>query len=216
MIMDLPKNYVGNGRDIFVENNILKIYKNVPFRKLVYELTYQIKGGKHRCLYCNSIIVNNKVTLDHLYPQDFGGLTITNNLLPCCQKCNAEKSNMTAKEYKMFLNYKQLGEEKNYFKSLQKKKEAIRYLNKYQVPESWLCEYGISNILVLFKLDNPEDYSKYRKVKNFYEQYGYFQKPILLDRNGFLLDGFYNVIYAKKHKIRFLKAIKLDNVEVFF
>ena len=66
------------------------------------------------------------------------------------------------------------------------------------------------------QLDNPENYDKYKKVKKFYEQYGYFQKPILIDRNGFLLDGFYTVLYAKKHKIPYLKAIKLDNVEVVF
>ncbi len=216
MIMDLPKNYLGNGRDIFVENNILKIHKNVPFRKLVYELTYELKGGKHKCLYCNSIISNNKASLDHLYPQDFGGPTITNNLLPCCLKCNNEKSNMTAKEYKNFLVAKKIGQQKGYLKTLQKRKDNLRISNRYQIPDEWLCEYGISNILVLMQLDNPESYSKYHKVRDFYKKYGYFQKPILLDRNGFLLDGFYTVLYAKKHKIPFLKAIKLDNVEVFF
>lgn len=216
MIMDLPKNFKGNGRDVFVENNILKIHKNVPFRKLVYKLTYQLKGGKHKCLYCHRIIEDNKATLDHLYPQDLGGPTITNNLLPSCANCNVEKSNMTAKEYKNYKIQRTFGKEKKYWKNLQIKKENLRLANKYQIPENWLCEYGVSNILVLLQLDHPEDYDKYKKVKKFYEQYGYFQKPILIDRNGFLLDGFYTVLYAKKHKIPYLKAIKLDNVEIVF
>ena len=214
MIMDLPRNFTKYGPDVYVEDGILKIRENIPFRKLVYELTYKIKGGKHTCLYCNRKVSNNKVTLDHLYPQDLGGPTITNNLLPCCSKCNSEKSNMTSNEYKTFIRLKKTGEEKRYLKTLQQKKEILRKLNEYQIPDSWLSEHEVSSILVFLQLDNAEDFDKYRKVKTFYEQYGYFQRPILIDRNGFLLDGFYNVFYAKKHNIRSLKVVQLDNVEV--
>ena len=214
MIMDLPRNFTKYGPDVYVENGILKIKKNVPFRKLVYELTYEIKGGKHTCLYCKRKVSNNKVTLDHIYPQDLGGPTITNNLLPCCSKCNCEKSNMTSSEYKQFVKLKKTGEERRYLKTLQQKKEILRKLNEYQIPDSWLSEHEVSSILVFLQLNNAEDFDKYRKVKTFYEQYGYFQKPILIDKNGFLLDGFYNVFYAKKHNIPSLKVVQLENVEV--
>ena len=214
MIMDLPKDFAGNGRDVFIENGILKIYKNVPFRKLVYELTFKIKGGKHRCLYCKREVANNKVTLDHLYPQDMGGPTITNNLLPCCSRCNAEKSNMTAKEYKRFLMLKHTGDERQYFKILQQKKELLRSLNEYQIPDEWLSEHDVSDIVLYLQLYNFKGSNKYRRTNAFYEQYGYFQKPIIVDQNGFLLDGFYNVFYAKMHNISSLKAIMLENVEV--
>lgn len=218
MIMDLPKGFTSIGDDVLIENGTLKIRKNVPFRKLVYALTYSIKGGKHRCLYCQCEVPNNKVTLDHLYPQDVGGPTITNNLLPCCTKCNAEKSNMTAKEYKHFLKLKSEKNkaEKRYLKAIQHKKEILRELNEYQIPDDWLSEQDVSSLLVLLSLDDAEDSIKYHRVMDFYEHYGYFQKPIVIDKNGFLLDGFYTVFYAKRHKINSLKAIKLENVEVIF
>lgn len=38
-------------------------------------------------------------TLDHRYPRDTGGISITNNLFPCCSKCNSDKSNLTHEEY---------------------------------------------------------------------------------------------------------------------
>ena len=123
---------------------------------------------------------------------------------------------MTSNEYKNFVRLKPYGKEKRYLKALQQEKEVLRKLNEYQIPESWLSDHEVSSILVFLQLDNAEDFDKYKKVKLFYEQYGYFQKPIVIDKNGFLLDGFYNVFYAKKHNIRSLKAVRLDNVEVIF
>ena len=41
----------------------------------------------------------NKRTLDHRYPRDTGGVSITNNLFPCCHKCNTAKGNLTHKEF---------------------------------------------------------------------------------------------------------------------
>lgn len=216
MIMDLPKNFKGNGYDVFIENGILKLNKRVPFRKLVYSLTYELKGGKHRCLYCNRTVSYNKVTLDHIFPQDMGGPTITNNLLPCCKKCNSEKSNLTSKEYKFFLSLDSKKEKRQFFKKVQREKNWLRELNLYQIPNEWLSEHEVSHILLFMQLDNPEDYQKYKRVKEFYEKYHYFQKPIIIDKNGFLLDGYYIVIYAKNHNIPSLKAIELENVEVFF
>ena len=43
-----------------------------------------------------SEISMEEMTIDHMYPQDFGGPTITNNLLPSCKKCNNDKDD----EYK--------------------------------------------------------------------------------------------------------------------
>ena len=51
-------------------------------------------------------------------------------------------------------------------------------------------------------------------VENFYSKYGHIPKPIIVDKNGFLLDGFYSVIFAKNNLITSLPAIELENVEV--
>ena len=39
-----------------------------------------------------------EMTIDHVYPADFGGPTITNNLLPSCKGCNNKKRNMLYNE----------------------------------------------------------------------------------------------------------------------
>lgn len=220
MIMDLPRKFsIGDAKqknDACIENGILKIRKTASFRYVIYELTFLLRGGKHRCRYCNKKIENQKVTMDHLYPQDMGGPTITNNLLPCCQSCNSEKSDMTSKEYKEYLKFKKEGKHKEFVKQLSLKKEDIRKNKEYQIPQEWICEKPISTIFVEVRLEDSTQTSKYKKVKEFYSQYGYFQKPIVIDKNGFLLDGFYTVVFAKDHQIATIPAIQLENVEVIF
>lgn len=143
MIMDLPSNYTlssSNGRkEIYIENSILVIRNVAYFRKSVYDMTYELKGGKHHCSYCNNNFNKNKVTLDHMYPQDMGGPTITNNLIPVCTKCNSEKSNMTLEE--------------------------LRRQKKYQIPEEWISEKELSKIIVEISISDSSQYLKYNKTK---------------------------------------------------
>lgn len=126
MIMDLPRRFsVGNAKqknDAYIENGILKIRKTASFRYVVYELTFLLRGGKHKCRYCRKKFDNQKMTMDHMYPQDMGGPTITNNLLPSCQTCNNEKSDMTSKEYKKYLELEKEGKHKEFVKKLTTKK----------------------------------------------------------------------------------------------
>lgn len=220
MIMDLPESFsIGNAKqknEAYIENGILKIRKTASFRYVVYELTFQLNGGKHLCKYCKLQFYNQKMTMDHMYPQDMGGPTITNNLLPSCQNCNGEKSDMTLEEYKEYLELKKEGKEKAFLKNVRVKKEKMRHNKEYKIPKEWICEKPISTIFVEVRLGDSTQTAKYRKVKEFYTQYGYFQKPIIVDKNGFLLDGFYTVAFAKNHQIATLPAIQLENVEVIF
>ena len=50
----------------------------------MYRLTYMMKGDRI-CYYCGKTISKKEMTLDHVYPRDFGGPSITDNLVPCCQ-----------------------------------------------------------------------------------------------------------------------------------
>ena len=88
--------------------------------------------------------------------------------------------------------------------------------HKYQIPCKWISEQEISKILVEVRLEDSTKTSKYKRVETFYQKYGYFQKPIVVDKNGFLLDGFYTVFYAKLHAISTLPVIQLENVELIF
>ena len=94
MIIELPREFCMEGpnckKGAFVDNGILKIRWDVSFRKAMTELTYQMKG-RGRCCYCKELIPEDEITIDHMYPQEFGGPTITNNMLPSCKKCNNDK-----------------------------------------------------------------------------------------------------------------------------
>lgn len=219
MIMNLPEEFsIGDTKlknDAYIENGILKIRKTASFKYVVYQLTFLLKGGKHRCEYCGEIFFDKKITMDHLYPQDMGGPTITNNLIPACQRCNNEKTNMTLHEYKEYIKLKKYGENKAFLKELEIKKYEIRGRKEYQIPKLWLCQKEITTIILDIRLnEDSSQTTKYKKVQEFYLNYGYFQKPIVVDKNGFLLDGFYTVMYAKDNHIKRIPTIQLENVEV--
>lgn len=220
MIIELPKKFsIGNAQeknDAFVEDGILKIRKSASFRHVMYEITFQLKGGKHQCGYCGNFCYDRKMTMDHIYPQDMGGPTITNNLLPACGKCNQQKSNMTEKQYLKYRMIKNNEKQKAYLKQLQIEKEQKKLRGEFEIPEEWICKKQIDSIIAEIRLGDVTKCQKYQEVKRYYFKYGYFQRPIILDRRGYLLDGFYTVIFAKKHNIEKLPIIQLENVEVIF
>ena len=55
---------------------------------------------------------------------------------------------------------------------------------------------------------------KYQKIAKYYEEYNHFQKPVIIDKNGFVLDGFLAVMYAKNTGLGEVPVIQLDNVEI--
>jgi hypothetical protein len=178
----------------------------------MHVLTYEMKG-KHTCYYCSKEIQNNKVTLDHLYPQNFGGPTITNNLVPSCAQCNGQKSNMTEEQYKIFLSLSSQ-EQKQYLKDLQLVFEYIRRWVGFELPKEWIEEKEIDNIIANISLSECCKGKKYDAIKEYYKKYKHFQKPLIVDRKNFLLDGFTTLIYAKNHNIQKVPTIVLENVEV--
>ena len=46
------------------------------------------------------------MTVDHAKPRSRGGLNVDDNLLPACEYCNNEKSNLTVSEYRKFCKVK--------------------------------------------------------------------------------------------------------------
>ena len=80
MIMELPDKFKMEG--VEVENSTLKFYKLVRFEDLMYELAYASKNCDE-CIYCGKKLTRSNRTLDHRYPRNTGGISITNNLYPC-------------------------------------------------------------------------------------------------------------------------------------
>ena len=42
---------------------------------------------------CGNPLTSSTRSLDHLYPRDYGGISVPNNLVPCCKDCNGKKNN---------------------------------------------------------------------------------------------------------------------------
>ncbi len=218
MIIELPKhNPTGItiiNEHMKIEYGTLKIRFPYSLRKSMYSLTYKIKG-KHKCFYCGCEISNGKATLDHLFPQYLGGPTITDNLVPSCMVCNTRKSNMTQNQFKVFLSLSTKAR-KRYLNDLQANSEVIRKSGNFVLPKKWLEEKEVLLINTNSLLSKDCVYNKYRNIQEYYKKYGQFQEPLIIDKNNFLLDGFYILMYAKNHNIQKVPVITLENVEVYF
>ena len=176
----------------------------------MYELTYALK--KKRCVYCGKKLKCTNSTLDHRYPRDTGGISITNNLFPCCSKCNSNKGNLTHEEY---LNARDLSkrDKKEYIKKLYKYREKTMKKIGFKLPKKWVTWEDINRIN--YKKTYPELRGKrYCKILEFYQKYKKLPRPIIVDKNNQLLDGYNIVLFARDFKIKQIPVIKLENVEL--
>ena len=158
MIMDLPEKFETPFAKVL--NGMLYIYRMVSYESLMYDLTYACKRKK--CIYCNKRIKRGKAsTLDHRYPRDTGGVSITNNLFPCCPKCNSSKSNLTHEE---FLIWRELPkkEAKQYLAEIKEERESIFKTIGFILPEEWI-EYEERDKVIC------EDNGQYTRGKRYYK-----------------------------------------------
>lgn len=113
MNVELPtKNLRANS--FLIKDGILFVRNRWSLKQVMSSLTYQIKG-RRECYYCHKKFFPSEMTLDHLYPQQIGGPTITNNLVPCCNECNGKKGNLTREEYFVFSHLCSTDEKLKYF-----------------------------------------------------------------------------------------------------
>lgn len=217
MIIELPKDFSfekeKSGEKAIIEDGILKITRQTSFRKVMIEISYQMKG-RDVCQYCHKKFTKDKMTIDHMFPIDFGGPTISDNLLPACKKCNNEKENMTYQQYMAFLEAKDVGLEEKYLKTLKKYQELIRKEKRYQIQKSWITERPIGDIFTNINLNEDYRKKKYKSYEEYYLTYGIIKAPIIIDKNGILLDGFLRLMLAKNYNIKSVPVIILENVEV--
>lgn len=217
MIIELPKDFSfekeKSGEKAIIEDGILKITRQTSFRKVMIEISYQMKG-RDVCQYCHKKFTKDKMTIDHMFPIDFGGPTISDNLLPACKKCNNEKGNMTYQQYMAFLEAKDVGLEEKYLKTLKKYQELIRKEKRYQIQKSWITERPIGDIFTNINLNEDYRKKKYKSYEEYYLTYGIIKAPIIIDKNGILLDGFLRLMLAKNYNIKSVPVIILENVEV--
>lgn len=217
MKIQLPKSFEYHEKGIYanVHDGILEITPT-DFEKVMYQLTYQLKDRK-RCYYCHRMFKSEDLTLDHVFPRDCGGVSIPNNLKPCCKNCNQLKSNLLPWQFKNVREVSKRGENVQqliqYYQFYNwKKKEEIGIL----IPEAW---YEMRKDYAVFTLITSEipfkESKKYQRIMELYETYGKICKPIVISQNRFVLDGFMSLLVAKNLGIKEpLPFVTLENVIV--
>ena len=214
MIIELPRKF-SYSKDQYnyakVRGRRLTIRGSLDFEDLMYELTYSIKG-RELCYYCGKTV--HEITIDHIFPRDYGGISIPNNLLPACSKCNSEKSNLNFHEYQIFKTLSNL-EKKEFREKVYRQKEKIRYKFGFNIPNSWVKFVHISRIFVRVCFDQTlYKGKKYIKYTSFIKKYGHLPRPIIVSENFVLLDGFTILACAREQGIHNIPVVILENVEV--
>lgn len=206
MILELPKKFKHPIAEVVDDQ--LMIFRLERFEDLNYELTYAIK--KKKCIYCDEKLRIKNRTLDHRYPRATGGVSITNNLFPCCSKCNSKKSNLTHKEFLVFRELNK-GEREEYVKIVNKYKEKILKRIGYVLPNKWV-EYIDIDDITYREMKYFFHGKKFCRITEFYNKYKKLPRPIIVDKENNLLDGYNAFMFAKEFGIQQVPVIRLENV----
>lgn len=218
MNVELPENYYqseGANKYALVRNGILELQGSWDFERLMVELTYLLKG-RTRCFYCKREIDPGKVTIDHVFPRDFGGVTIPCNLEPSCASCNSKKSNLNKYEYKIWLTLSKDERKKFYQKTIKRKhkrKNNPKTKNGFDFPKKWLEYRKLDSIKKISKIDNRGS-EKFKKMLTFARKAKKIPRPLIISRNNILLDGETAYMVAKTLNFKEVPVIALENVVV--
>ena len=98
-------------------------------------------------------------------------------------------------------------------KKLKKYQEGIRKKGLYQIPNEWITNKEITDIINVISLTDDYKKKRYRSLEKYYKEYGIIKNPIIIDKNSFLLDGFLTLMVAKNYNTKSVPVIQLDNVE---
>ena len=112
MFMDLPTpDCNGNlGSDAQItDSGILIVHGS--YNRTIRNLSRAIWGDEI-CQYCLKPIKKHRLTIEHIYGREFGGVDITNCLTIVCPKCNADKDDLTIEQYVKLLDMIKNGEPK--------------------------------------------------------------------------------------------------------
>lgn len=221
MIIELPKEYYKAYSRGYVEvrNQMLELHGDFSFNyeDVMIDLAYAIKG-RTKCYYCGKAILPDKVTIDHLFPRNFGGITITSNLEPTCKECNNNKSNLNQAEFKVWRTIKSENMRKSFYQETIKRKRARKRDpdNPYgfDLPREGVTYVPFDTIEKVTSID-PKGSKRYNKMMNFINLYGKLPRTVTLSLNGILLNGETLYAVAKKRRVEKVPAIILENVMWF-
>jgi hypothetical protein len=122
-----------------------------------------------------------------------GGLTVESNLCIACASCNQEKGCLTKDEY-------------NYFKNTLSEKEYNKQKGLYQefINNHKNLFYNVTSVMDIEKIQVSKAFTnstirneKIEKVLDYYSTHGEIDKPIVITKNGKLVDGYIRYFVCK-------------------
>lgn len=220
MIIEIPeKFYKRKARDKYAEvkDGILEIHGFWSFKRLMVEIAYELKG-KNQCYYCKKPLLDSEVTVDHLFPEAYGGISVTNNLVPACKVCNNMKADMNEKEYKEWLNIEDKVQRKAFYEKIStrkiNKKYSIAIKETYDIPQEWIRYQRLETIKSL-ESSKTKTGKTYLKIYDFVKKYRKLPVVLVISWNGILLDGRIAYEVAEELKLEMVPVVVLENVLAF-
>lgn len=216
MNIRLPQKFIYTNRRTngyaYVSRGILFIKEYINYEDLMYDLTYEIEGYE-TCSYCGKYLFSWNRSLDHKYPRAWGGISITNNLVPSCTECNQEKREMTYRQFQKYRNLPYNKKRQEFYEHCIKENVRIMQSKKYVLPKEWIARYDISE-LALHLSSKKLDEKKLKKLDEFYNKFKQYPQPIIVSGNGWLFKGRHIVEHARRNGKIIIPAIILENVIV--
>lgn len=211
MNIQLPdKFYYSNDwkRTAYVDDGVLYIEGDVNYENLMYSLAYSISGYSE-CVYCGQKLKKETRTLDHLYPRCWGGVSIPDNLVPCCSSCNSQKSNMDADQYDEWLRLDPSKKSAAYAKFVAENEKEMD--NRFLLPENWLSSFEVASVIDELDFEVIERFGN-EKIELYYQLHGYYPRPIIVSKNNWVFKGIHILYHAKTNGIKTISCVRLDNV----
>jgi len=199
----------------YVEDGILKIdSRYVYWEEMMYDLAYKLNKTSG-CLYCNRSFKKKDLTLDHIFPRNYGGISISNNLLPSCEECNGMKGCLDGNEFWKMKKRETQAERDDFREKIIREKERIRYITGFILPDNWVeyCDIDDLKIREFYNINHTES-QKLRDNKKYIEKYNHFKRPIIVDKNYWVLDGYNWYLAGKQKGYETVPIVRLENVEL--
>ncbi len=92
-----------SGKILVPDAIVLKEFKRMPTRKVVFSRRNLWKRDRMRCQYCGVLMKTDEVTVDHIVPRCRGGLSTWTNCVLACITCNKKKDDKSLEKCGMRL-----------------------------------------------------------------------------------------------------------------
>ena len=195
-------------RYAYIDDGILYVQGDVNYENLMYSLTYSIFDYQ-RCAYCGQKLTMETRTLDHMYPRNWGGISIPDNLIPSCSSCNGQKSNMTVEQYTQWLETESGKRSNLYAKFVRENEKEMK--QRYILPEEWVTAFNIEEIIDELNFETIERFGN-DKVDLYYQLHQHYPRPIVISANNWVFKGIHILYHAKQNGVKTVSCIRLDNV----